>query len=267
MKPRKTIYYTDELHDDFSPTNGQIHTVSITGDYPYLPPKNPFWHALAFLCYRMLATPVAWVWMYVFRGMRVKNRKAVRKIRSGYFLWGNHTQVCGDAFTPSLLTFPRKANVIVHPDIVSIPVVRHLVKMMGAVPVPGDLPCARKLFCATQHFIERGQVITTYPEAHIWPYFNGVRHFSDSSFSTPLILGVPSVAFVVTYRKRRLFRFLPPPVTVTLSDPIYPQECKNKTELRNRVYHFMRDTIDKEGSYAYVQYIKKEEDHDDNHCV
>ena len=52
--------------------------------------------------------------------------------------------------------------------------------------------------------------------------------------------------------------------TVTLSQPFYPENYKNRTELRNAVHDFMTQTVEKEGSYAYYTYIKKEKNIENN---
>ena len=61
---RRTIYYTDELNDDFAGTN--IVTKETPADYRYVR-KNPLWHAAAFLLYHVVARPFAFV---VRQGMK-----------------------------------------------------------------------------------------------------------------------------------------------------------------------------------------------------
>ena len=65
------------------------------------------------------------------------------------------------------------------------------------------------------------------------------------------------VAFVVTYRERKVLKNQKPYITVTLSDPFYPENYKNKTELRNAVHAFMVETVEKQKSYGYNTYIKE----------
>lgn len=262
---KRTVYYTDEQNDDFATTHDKIHARKIDGKYRYSHEKSVFWKFGELLLYRLLATPIAAVYMYIGRGLRVRGRRNLRGLHGGYLLYGNHTQMGGDAFTPTMITFPKKANVLVHPDIVSIPVARVLVPFMGAVPVPSDMSAARHLLREMKHLLTDGQVITIYPEAHIWPYFNGIRNFTDASFSYPFLFDVPAVGFTVTYHKRKILRFLPPTVKVTIGKPIFPQECGNKTEMRNEVYNFMKETVKKEKSYAYVEYIKKEGESNEDH--
>lgn len=106
---RKTIYYHDPLHDDFAPTNGHIRPKPIGADFPYEHP-SPVWQALAFVVYRLIMTPFLFLYCKLVFGLRIENRKALRELPSGYFLYGNHTNTLADAFIPTLLAFPRRAT-------------------------------------------------------------------------------------------------------------------------------------------------------------
>lgn len=260
----KIIYYTDELNDDFAPTYKNVEQVVINEKYNYLSRKNVFAKFFSFILYRVIATPVAVVYMRLFRGLRIKNAKYLRKIKGGYFLYCNHTQITGDAFTPSVITFPKRANVLVHANAVSIPVVRRIVPLLGGVPVPSNLGATRNLIKAMPYYLKKGQVFAVYPEAHIWPYYNGIRNYPDSSFVYPFLFNVPAVGFTVTYRKRKVFKKLKPKVTVTVSKPVYPDSCEGKAEMRAIIHDFMEQTVKKEKSFAYVKYIKKGTDENEN---
>lgn len=257
-KEKKTVFYTDELNDDFAVTRNQ-KAKKITGKYDYLKDGRPVWKFFRTFLYRVIATPVAFIYM-LFKGIKIKNRKALKKIKGGYFLYGNHTQGAGDAFTPSLLTFPKRANILVSPQAVSIPVVGTLVPLVCGLPVPFDIAATKHLHKAMQKLLNKKQVMVIYPEAHVWPYYNGIRNFSAASFAYPFTFGVPAVGFAVTYRQRKIFKNAKPFVTVTVSEPIYPEDCENKREMRDKIYEFMTATAEREKSFAYIEYVKKEKE-------
>ena len=128
---RKTVYYHDPLHDDFAPPNGRIRPTQIGADFPY-EHEGPRWNALAFVVYRMVMTPFLFLYCKLVFGLRIENRKALRALPGGYFLYGNHTNTLADAFIPTLLAFPRRANIITSADTGAIPGVRNIVQMLGA---------------------------------------------------------------------------------------------------------------------------------------
>ena len=110
---RKTVYYHDPLHDDFAPTNGRIRPKQIGADFPY-EHKGPLWNTLAFVVYRMVMTPFLFLYCKLVFGLHIENRKALRALPGGYFLYGNHTNTLADAFIPTLLSFPRHPFVEVY---------------------------------------------------------------------------------------------------------------------------------------------------------
>ena len=266
MASEKTIFYDDELNDDFAPSNGKIDALEINDKYGYLH-CDPIWRMLAFILYRFVATPIAFCFMKLCFGMKIKNRSAVRNIKGGYFLYGNHTQGAADAFIPTFLTFPRKANIVTSADAVSIPIIKYIVPMLGAIPLASTVRGKLNYLNALKEKLGSGQAVVVYPEAHIWPYCNRIRRFSDASFIYPIKFDVPAVGFTVTYRQRKIFKSLPPLITVTLSEPVYPSQCADRTEIRDRIYNFMEYTVNKEKSFAYRKYIKRANKDDSNNSV
>ena len=161
---RKTVYYHDPLHDDFAPTNGRIHLKQINADFPY-EHKGPLWNALAFVVYRMVMTPFLFLYCKLVFGLRIENRKALRELPDGYFLYGNHTNTLADAFIPTLLAFPRRANIVTAADTVSIPCLRNIVQMLGAVPLADTIDGTRQFLAALHRRLERRQPIMIFDDS------------------------------------------------------------------------------------------------------
>lgn len=255
---RKIVYYHDPLHDDFAPTNGRIQRKQINADFPY-EHKGPLWNALAFIVYRLTMTPFLFLYCKLVFGLRIENRKALRGLPGGCFLYGNHTNTLADAFIPTLLAFPRRASIVTAADTVSIPCLRNIVQMLGAIPLADTIDGTRQFLAALHRRLERRQAIMIYPEAHIWPYYNGIRPFPDTAFAYPVREQVPAVGAVVVYRQRKLLRFLPPCITVVVSDPFYPDPAlpprSARRALHQKVYTFMCDTVAQRHSYAHIEYL------------
>ncbi len=256
---KKIIYYEDELHDDFA-GNG-IQAKPVPADFPFAI-RNIFWRIAEFILYRLIATPVVYLIGKIGFGLKIKNRKALRSLRGkGYFLYGNHTQTMMDAYTPTIAAFPRHAHIVVGAEAVSVPVLRRFVQLLGGIPVPGNLKGYRPFLEALHWRMEQKRVVTIYPEAHIWPWYTGIRPFPDSSFAYPVRENAPVVAFVTTFRRRRVFKKLWPCLTVTLSEPFYPDASLSQHEakkvLRDDVYDFMCRTAAAPDNYVYYEYRKK----------
>ena len=256
---RKIVYYEDALRDDFA--DDGLEAKPVPADFPFVR-RGPLWLLWESFLYWGVAAPVIRLIGYVGYGLKIKNRGVLGRLRgTGYFLYGNHTQTMMDAFTPSIAAFPRHVHIITGSEAVSTPFLQCLVQALGGIPLPGTIGGFRPFAEALHLRITQKRVVTVYPEAHIWPWYTGIRPFPDGSFVYPLRENVPVVAFVTTYRRRRLFRNLPPCLTVTLSEPFYPDPAlpprEAKKKLRDEVYEFMCRTAADPDNYAYREYRRK----------
>lgn len=257
----QVVYYDDPLRDDFA--DNHISTREVGADFDYLP-AGILYNTFGTLLYYLIAIPLVWILAKICLGLRMKNRKVLRSVRgAAFYLYGNHTQNL-DAVIPALAAFPQRAYVIAHRDAVSIPGLRTIVQMLGAIPVPSNLSGMGPFAEALEQRAEEGACIGIYPEAHVWPYYTGVRPFKAASFRYPARSGRPVVAMAATYRPRRLlFWSLRPAMTVTFSEPMYPEPGlsprQTQEELHRRVYEFLAKETSRPGNVAYIQYLPREE--------
>ena len=261
MEPKRTVRYSDLLNDDFAGT--KINTRPVGKDFPFVH-RSFLWNLLSFIVYYLIAAPIAFLVCKLYLGLRFENRKVLRSLRkTGYVLYGNHTRAI-DALIPPMAAFPKKAYIIAGPDAVSLPGLKNIVQMLGAIPLPSDFSGMRNFMSAVSLRLQKKNCLAIYPEAHIWPFYTGIRPFSDASFLYPVKEKVPAVAMVTTYRRRRgLFRFCEKPgMTVTFSEPIYP--CLDSSprvaqhELREKVFHFMTEVSSSKENLEYIRYVPAE---------
>lgn len=257
-EPIKTVYYTDQRKDEFA--GDHITPRVIDGDYRYVD-RRLRWKAGRFLSYRLIALPIAFGYCKLALHSGFRNRALLKQVKGkGCFVYGNHTQQIGDPFIPNLALFPRSVYVIVHPNNVSMPVLGRVMPYLGALPLPSDLKAMRNFREAIRTRIREGSVIVVYPEAHIWPYYTGIRDFPATSMKYPVELDAPSFAMTTTYRRRR---FGKKPRTVTYLDgPFYldaslPPKARAK-DLRDRIYEAMV-MRSRESDCEYIRYVKREE--------
>ena len=256
--PVKTVYYTDERKDEFA--GDSIIPRVIDENYTYVDHRLR-WRLGRFIAYRLIATPIAWLYCKIALHAGFRNRKLLKQVKGqGCFVYGNHTQQIGDPFIPNMLLFPRSVYVIVHPNNVSMPVLGKITPCLGALPLPSNLKAMRNFREAINTRVEQGNVMVVYPEAHIWPWYTGIRDFPATSMKYPVELDVPCFAMTTTYRKRR---FGKKPRTVTYLDgPFYPDKDlpprARAQALRDRIYETMVERS-RESDCAYIRYVKKEE--------
>ena len=257
MYRRQIIFYSDELHDEFS--KAQITPRHIGADYTYLP-TSPWKRLTHFFWYRVVAMPIAFGYTKLVFGHRIVNKRLLRDCGAGgCFLYGNHTQDIADAFIPNMLRPRKDTYMIVHPNNVSMPILGKITPSLGALPLPDEMTAYRRFMQAVTQRIAEGKQVVIYPEAHIWPFYTGIRPFPDTSFQYPVKLGVPTYCFTNTYRKRR-FRATPRIVTY-IDGPFYPDPSlsarEQKRDLRDRVHACMCRRA-ATSDVNRIHYIKKE---------
>lgn len=142
---QRTIYYQDELHDEFA--GDHIKAKHIGQDYRYIRVRllermlHGFW-------YRIVAIPLARLYMKLHFSHKIINKEVLKQAgNSGFYLYGNHTHFLADALIPTLVNHPRETAVIVHPNNVSMPVLGRITPYLGALPLPDDRG-------AIKHFLE-----------------------------------------------------------------------------------------------------------------
>ena len=82
-KPKKVVYYDDLLNDEFSGT--KIKRIPLPKNYKYLH-KNPFYRALSWFLYYIIAYPIVKLVVFLGYRVKVKGKRNLRHLRhSGVF--------------------------------------------------------------------------------------------------------------------------------------------------------------------------------------
>ena len=258
LDKRKVIYYEDELNDEFSVA--QIETREINGDYIYC--HDSFFKKFTrFFWYRIVATPLAYAYLKLSFHHKIVGKKVLKGYKkTGYFMYGNHTQDIADAFIPTMVSMPKGVYVIVHPNNVSMPVLGKVTPSLGALPLPDDMKAYKNFIKAVERRCSEKNCIMIYPEAHIWPYYTKIRPFPDNSFAYPIKQGVPTFCFTNTYQKRRWSK--KPKIVTYVDGPFYPDKAlstkEQKKDLRDKVYNCMCARSEN-SNVVMIEYIKKED--------
>ena len=254
MEP-KIIYYKDELNDEFS--KAKIIPRKIDETYKYIH-KNPLWFILAFL-FNLIALPIKFIYPKIKFRIKYIGKEKLKKYKDkGYFVYVNHTQDFSDTFIPSNPIFPKMNYIIVNPENVSMKFIGNGVQMLGAIPIPSNKLAVKNFLEKIKSVISKGNTITIYPEAHIWPYYTKIRPFKSVSFKYPVDLKVPTFCMTNTYIRRGKSQNVN--IVTYIDGPFFPDENLNKQEqkqdLRNKVYNQMVKRSEN-SNIEYIKYILK----------
>lgn len=229
MDNTKVIYYEDELNDEFSEV--KIVPKKIDENYKYIH-KNVIWNACAFLLQNVISLPVKYLYAKIKFRIKYIGKEKLREYKNeGYFIYGNHTQSFADTFLISNVIFPKINYLIVNPENVSMKFLGNVVQMLGAIPIPSNKEGMKNFLCTIEKRIEKGNSITIFPEAHIWPYYTKIRPFKSVSFKYPVKLEKPAFCMTNTYQRYGKNRQKGKNSSI-YRWPIFPRrriKCKRKT--------------------------------------
>ncbi len=253
----KTIYYQDELNDDFS--GFHVNTKPLGEKYCYI--RNGWlFKSFEFVFYYGIMIPVVYMLQKIYCHQKFANRKVLKQAKKdGCFLVSNHTQVQSDSYIGPLATFPKKCFIISNPDVLSIPGLRLGMQAYGVIPVGMNLKEKKAFLHCVETRLEEGKAVIVYPEAHVWPYYTKIRPFDHQAFWYLSKQNKPMFVLTNCYQKRRFFK---KPQIVTYADgPFYPNpeigELAAAKALRDIAYETMCKRVEQHTTCEYIKYIKE----------
>ena len=257
----RVFYYTSE-EDDPIKTDEQEKKVNVglPEGYEFIP-KNPFvrlYSATLFLIFKIFGQYYErGYWQTKFYG-REKFKKAKGK---GYLIYANHTNPFHDVFGPGIAA-DRRIFTIISPVNLKIPGIGKFLPMIGGLPL-GKSPEEKQAFNeAVDKRLAQKKVIVIYPEAHVWPYYTGIKKFpaGDRSFKYATRNNLPIFTMTTTYHRRKNNKRDLPRMDVYIDGPFYPDpkktEKENRADLAKKAYESMVKWS-KKSDYNYFKYIKK----------
>lgn len=177
--------------------------------------------------------------------------------KTGYFLYGNHTQTIGDVFIPGVVCSPKRIYVVVSQANLGIPILGKILPMLGAIPIPDTIKKMKEFSDAIDTRINQTKPVVIYPEAHVWPYYTNIRPFNESSFKFQVKDNMPAFCITTTYYKRKYGK--KPGIKVFVDGPFMPDHNLNKKEQAEKLskeVHTCMTERSKNSTYEFVEYKK-----------
>lgn len=255
MEPKKIVYYQDELTDEFS--EAKIAPRKIDENYHYFHGKT--WDLISLIVQNVLSMPIKLLYQKCKFHLKYVGKEKLKTCKhQGYFIYGNHTQPFADTFIPSVANYPHRNFFIVNPANVSMPGMHTLVEMLGAIPIPDNLGGMKHFYRAVEEKIQKNYSVTIYPEAHIWPYYVGIRPFTAVSFQYPVKFDCPVFCITNTYHERK-GKSGKVDIVSFIDGPFFPDKNLKPKErqqaLRDVVYETMCNRS-RESDVEVIRYVK-----------
>lgn len=163
-----------------------------------------------------IVNPMATGFAKLYRRSRNIQIIGAEQLVPGAFIYANHTQPLGDVFVPRTLPYP--VAILAGPANLGLPLLGKLLPYGRALLLPRTRRQYPQFLSAIKRHQQAGELLLIYPEAHVWPYYSGIRPFDATSFHYPVRLHAPVFTMTTTYQPGRW----PHPVrqTIYLDGPL-----------------------------------------------
>lgn len=232
----------------------------IDESYKYVP-KSKIFEKCSHLLYYGVAVPVLYVLTKVIYDLKIEGKEHLRDLEGGAVSVSNHVLFL-DCAMVGLAMDDKKIFYTTLEDSFKIPVVRKLIKLLRALPIPKENKNKPHFMNAVDEILQNGDVVHFYPEASLWPYYDKIRNFKTGAFRFAIRNDVPIIPMVFTFRRpgviRRRFK-KKPDVTLTILEPIKGDGNNEDTRqkinsLRREVYEAMENcVVEKKGKKKVVK--------------
>lgn len=185
----------------------------------------------------------------IFLGFSVINKDKIVKDK-GFVSISNHIHYL-DCTLIGLIYYPSRVHYPTIEENFKIPFVRKLIRLLYAMPIPKERSLKDKFYSQINNAFKGRFILHMYPEAAMWPYYEGIRDFKYGAFKIAVDANVcvQPVRFVFTksngiyklYKRKKR-------ICAVVLDPLYPNmelEYRDRIkDLRDRAYESMSKEID-----------------------
>ncbi len=268
LPEEERVFYYTSTEDDPVQTKEQAkkEKVTLPDDYVFIH-KNPFYRAFGSILYRLFRI-FAHFYAHNYLHMTVKGREKFKKAKgTGYVIYANHTLPYHDAFSPAIVA-DRRIYTIISPVNLKIPGIGKFLPMLGAMPLGSTPEKKAEMNAAVDKRLKQKNCLVIYPEAHVWPYYTGIKKFpaGDKSFKYAERNNVPIFTMTTTYHKSKVKGQARPDMTVYVDGPFYPKASTpdaRRAEMATWAYDSLVKNA-KHSTYSYYRYEKKSPDRPEN---
>lgn len=225
---------------------------NIDEKYEYVS-KNKLFQMCSDFLYYIIAFPILTIFTKIVYDLKIEGKEKIRNIKGGAISVSNHVLIL-DCAMVGLSAGRKKIYYTTIQDSFKIPLVRKLIKLLRAMPIPAKIKDKEKLIKNINELVRNKNIVHFYPERALFPYYTKIRNFKNGAFTLAVKNNVPIIPMVFTFREPKGIRKkikTKKDVTLTILDPIYPsteeKSIRQKAEeLKQEVYLKMQEINNKE---------------------
>lgn len=220
----------------------------ITEDYKFVH-DNFLFNTCSNLLY-LIAFPILVFINKFFLGFSIEGKENLENIDTGKITISNHVHPM-DCTMVGLGNFPNKTFFTSLETNFKIPVVRKIIKLLNAIPIPKNIKYTKNFMDSIDTLLKNNKTVHFYPEGSLWPYHDKIRHFKNGAFDFAVRNNVPIVPMLFKFTKSKALSNLiktKPSIKLVILEPIYPNKLLNRKEsiedLKNRAYNKMIEELE-----------------------
>lgn len=248
------IHYYKSFDQDFSESKQQNY--KLPKDYRWIS-HNPARRIVEAILYPLVLIYV-FCYQKFYAHVKIIGKKNLKKAKKhGYFVYSSHTQVFGDVINHFMTVFPRRPHLICSPSNLGIVAIGRYLPLLGAMPIPDNIHQLQEFNSAINTRLKQGKAIITYPEAHVWPWYTGIRPAaSPAAYHYPATTNAPVFVATTTYQHSKFHK--KPKITIYLDGPVrYDHNLPRKEKARAiqaEVECIMTKRAANHSNYSYIEY-------------
>lgn len=203
---------------------------------------NKIFLAFSNIIYYGIAYPILSVLLKIVYDLKIEGKGNLKTVKGGAISVSNHVLIL-DCAMVGLAAGRKKVYYTTAEDSFKIPLVRKLIKLLRAMPIPSGIKSKENFIKAVNEIVRKNNIVHFYPERALFPYFEKIRHFKDGAFTFAVKNNVPIIPMVFSFREpngiRKIFK-KKKDVTLTILEPIYPS--KEEINLKQKVRNLKEET-------------------------
>ena len=189
-----------------------------------------------------IIAPILYVFNKIAFGFKIEGKENLQKVKTGRITISNHVHPM-DCTMCGLINFPRR---IYYPSLKSnfkIPIIRHIIRLLYAIPIPDKQSQKVRFMKEIQGIIQEGETVHIYPEGSLWPYCERIRKFKNGAFRLAVNTNTPIIPILYKFEEPtgiyKLYKNKKC-IHAHVLEPLYPNL---KLEKANRIEDLKQRTI------------------------
>jgi 1-acyl-sn-glycerol-3-phosphate acyltransferase len=215
---------------------------------PYRFIYTQWWFLLISVPFDALVIFLLWLCSFFFYGLKVVNRKKVRKLmrKKGCIVMSNHCHYLDTAYAGVIL-WPKRLYISVVQRNFEVPIVRTLLWLVNCFPIPASASGLKMITSSVGSVLKRKKHVLFMPEGNLVYLSQKIYRLKLGGFQQAYYHQAPLIPIVYVLKRRRIFGKEMPKHWVKMicvfGDPVIPPPLREDKEVPKEELQKMADHV------------------------